>query len=85
MINRATIAKRGKWIRVRETNPELFDKRSFRNKTSNKHILTFACPVGKYNVSTEKCDVNVELQAIFHPMKEYYKFCKKGQCPVKET
>ena len=62
--------------RKRQTNPNKFDKRSFRSKKVSKRTrIIIGCPRGKYNQKTKKCKVGTKIQSIIKKKN------KDGTCP----
>jgi hypothetical protein len=65
--------KKRRFIHEEICPKELFDVRSFRRVRTDGHLVTVACPLGKYNAKLERCKVGTRSQNLLHPVREFSK------------
>ena len=83
-MSKLEIAMGGKFVRERVKNPRVFHNQSFRMKAVGFHRVITACIKSKWDVKKQKCKVGLKTQAILHPLEEFERLCKRGDCIVKK-
>ena len=64
------------FVRIRQKEPSLFDKKSFRTVDVGKKGFTkviVACPKRKFDVKKKRCKVGLQVQSILLSRKDFTK------------